>query len=337
MRADGRPDFVGDVTTKEFTYRAAIALGLAALLFLVWQLGSILMLTFGGVVIAVVIRLAADPLAHLLKLKERWASVIVLVVIFGLLTVAFYFFGNKVVSQFGELRERLPQGLSQVAAWFQSADGEAFGLDKFLSPSRLVDAATSTYSFLVDIILVVLVAVYLSFDPSLYRRGILVLVPPNRRDAANDALHSAGEALRGWLRGQLVSMATVGVLTGVGLWLAGVPLALSLGLIAGFLEFIPILGPFLAAIPGILLALTVSPATALHAALVYFAVQQLETNVITPLAQRWAVSLPPALGLVGLVILGSLFGLAGLLFAAPLTVVLMTLVQRFYMSKQPLG
>lgn len=325
-----------EVSRKEFTRRAAIVFAFAVLLFLAWQLGSILMLTFGGVVIAVVIRLAADPLAHLFKVRERWASVIVLMVIIALLAVAFYFFGNKVVSQFGELKQRLPEGLSQVTGRFGGAADGQFRPGDFFSPSRLITAATSTYSFVVDFILVVLVAVYLSFDPSLYRRGMLCLVPPRHRDRASEALRLAGDALRGWLRGQLVSMATVGVLTGLGLWLAGVPLALSLGLIAGFLEFIPIIGPFLAAIPGILLALTVGPTTALYAALVYIVVQQLETNLITPLAQRWAVSLPPALGLVGLVILGSLFGIAGLLFAAPLTVVLMVLVQRFYMSKQPL-
>ncbi|MCW8194047.1 AI-2E family transporter [Proteobacteria bacterium 005FR1] len=325
-----------DVSRNEFTHRAFIVAAIAAALFILWHLGSILMLTFGGVVIAVVIRLAADPLAHLLNVRERWASVIVLLVIFSLLAVATYFFGNKVVSQFGELKQRLPQAFGQIMGYFGAGGEEPFEPEKVLSASRLITAASSTYTFAVDFILVLLVAVYLSFNPSLYRRGFLNLVPPKYRDQSCIAMSTAGEGLRGWLQGQLVSMATVGVLTGLGLWLVGVPLALSLGLIAGLLEFIPIIGPFLAAIPGILLALTVNPTAAVYAAVVYFAVQQLETNLITPLAQRWAVSLPPALGLVGLVIFGSLFGLPGLLFAAPLTVVLMVLVQRFYMSKQPL-
>jgi predicted PurR-regulated permease PerM len=141
------------------------------------------------------------------------------------------------------------------------------------------------------------------------------------------ALGSSARALRNWLGGQLVAMVVVGVVTGVGLALLDVPLALSLATIAALLEFIPFLGPIIAAIPAILIAFTVDPMTALYVLLLYVGVQQLEGYVLTPLVQRWAVELPPALGVLSVVVLGVLFGVPGALFAVPLTIVAIVLVR----------
>jgi predicted PurR-regulated permease PerM len=112
-----------------------------------------------------------------------------------------------------------------------------------------------------------------------------------------------------------------------------VPLAIPLGILSGILEFVPVVGPLVAAIPGILIAFTQSPETALYAALVYFGVQFVEGNFVMPIAQRWAVSLPPALSLIGIVGFGLLFGLMGVLFAMPLLVVVVTMIDKLYVSR----
>jgi predicted PurR-regulated permease PerM len=103
-----------------------------------------------------------------------------------------------------------------------------------------------------------------------------------------------------------------------------------LGLLAGVLEFIPFLGPLLAAIPGVLLALAVSPDLALWVLLVYFVVQQLEGYVLTPLIQQFEVRLPGVILLFAVFGFGILFGTLGVILAAPLTVVLYVLVKRLY-------
>lgn len=322
------------MSKADFAWRVVIVLALTSLLFLAWQLSGILMLTFGAVVIAVVMRMAADPLARVFNMEERWAALLVLFLILLVLGVVGYFFGREIVDQFDRLRQRLPEGLDRVSGLLRSGGAEDAGKEVgAFSYRNVISAASTTYSFVVDLILVVLVAAYLAFNPSLYRRGFLALMPAAWRPRVDLALATAGKALRGWLLGQLISMSVVGVLTGLGLWLVGVPLALILGLIAGLLEFVPVIGPFLSAVPGILLALADSPNKALYAALVYFAVQQLEGNLVMPLAQRWAVHLPPALGLFSLVAFGGLFGLPGLLFAAPLTIVLMALIRRLYLER----
>jgi predicted PurR-regulated permease PerM len=173
--------------------------------------------------------------------------------------------------------------------------------------------------------------IYLAASPRLYVKGFVRLFPVRQQEKLHDALIGSGEALRKWLVGQSVSMVSVGVLTSLGLWAVGAPLPLAVGIMAGLLEFIPVIGPVLAFIPGVLVALTEGPQVALSAALVLLVVQQLEGSVIMPFAQRWAVELPPAYGLMAVVAFGLMFGFLGIMFGSPLAVVLMYLVQRLYL------
>jgi predicted PurR-regulated permease PerM len=166
----------------------------------------------------------------------------------------------------------------------------------------------------------------------MYRNGFLLLLPEGARDRVGKALDASGRALRMWLRGQVLSMAAVGVLTALGLWAVGVPMAIPLGILAGILDFVPFIGPLAAAIPGILVAFSQGPQVALYAALVYLAVQFVEGNVIMPMAQQWAVNLPPVLGLLAIVAFGVVFGFLGVLFAVPLAVVVHVLVQRLWVQ-----
>lgn len=128
-------------------------------------------------------------------------------------------------------------------------------------------------------------------------------------------------------------MLAVGVLTGLGLWALGVPAALGLAIIATLLDFVPLVGPIAAAVPAILLALTVDPRTGLLTTLLYLVVQQIEGNLLQPLVQQRAVELPPALLLFALIGAGLLFGVLGVLLAAPLTVVIFVLVKRLYVRE----
>jgi predicted PurR-regulated permease PerM len=331
------------ISRSEFAYRALIVFAIGAAFFLAWKLGSVLLLVFGGMVLAVIVRMAADPLAKVLPLSERWAAVLVMVLVAAALIAVFAFFGSELAGQFQELRQRLPEALQQVRDWLRQVgladtlpmSGKGKGPE--VSLSRFASAAFTTVGFITDLILVLLIAAYLALSPSWYTGGAVAITPAGKQAQAREAFGLAGHALRDWLKGQLVSMLSVGVLVALALWLVGVPMPFMLGLIAGLLEFVPILGPWLAAVPGVLLAFTVSPTTALYAALVYLAVQQIEGGLIMPLAQRWAVRLPPALGLVAIVALGILFGLPGILFATPLTVVLMVLVKRFYLHRPDPG
>lgn len=200
-------------------------------------------------------------------------------------------------------------------------------------PWRKVAAAAGvTLGALGDFILMLLLAVFLAAEPRLYRDGALRLLPVGHRRKVGEALDQCALALGGWLKGQGISMIFVGTTTALGLWLLGVPLALLLGLVAGLLDFIPFLGPMVSGALAVLLAFTEGPQTALHVAILALAIQQLEGNVMMPLVQRWAVQLPPALGVVGVVLVAGVFGLPGVLFATPLVVVAMVLVKKLYVE-----
>nr|WP_018148313.1 AI-2E family transporter [Henriciella marina] len=127
-------------------------------------------------------------------------------------------------------------------------------------------------------------------------------------------------------------MTVVGLLTWLGLTLIGVPAATALGIFAFVAQFVPIVGPIIAAVPGILAASSVSPETALWAAGVYLLVQQLESNVITPYVQQRVVSLPMVLTMFSVVTFSALLGFVGMLFATPLAVVVFVMVKMLYVE-----
>lgn len=127
-------------------------------------------------------------------------------------------------------------------------------------------------------------------------------------------------------------MLVVAVMSGFGLWMLGIPLALALAIIAGITNVIPYIGPFLGGTPAVLFALTQGPREALYVLILFIVIQQLEGNVIMPLIQRRAAGLPPVMTIFGVIAFGVLFGLPGVVVAAPLLVVAMVLVQRLYIE-----
>jgi len=128
------------------------------------------------------------------------------------------------------------------------------------------------------------------------------------------------------------TMLTVGLITWLGLLLLGVPLALGLAFLAFLLEFIPVLGPIAAAVPAILVGLSVSPMLGLWVTLLYIGIQQVESYLLLPLVQRWALHFPPALSLIGILVFGVLFGWVGVLLAAPLMVATTVWVRKLYLE-----
>ena len=125
----------------------------------------------------------------------------------------------------------------------------------------------------------------------------------------------------------------VGVATGLGLYLIGVPAAWAIGLVAGLAEFVPYLGILVAGIPAIILGFGQGTDTGLWTVGVLIAVQQLQGNLGMPLLQNKMVDLPPAVTIFGIIAAGILFGVAGVLLATPLTIVVLVLVRRLYLHE----
>jgi predicted PurR-regulated permease PerM len=186
--------------------------------------------------------------------------------------------------------------------------------------------------FLVAVVLIVVVGIFAAAEPALYKAGFLHLVPPPHRPRARQAVETVVFNLRYWLLGQVFLMIIIGVTSAVGLWLLGIPLALTLGLLAGIMEMIPYIGAWIAAVPAALIALLVSPTHVVMVLGLYLGLHLLEGYILLPLVQRRAVDMPPALTLTMQVLLGQLLGLMGLFVAAPLTVAMVVLLKMLYVE-----
>jgi predicted PurR-regulated permease PerM len=208
-----------------------------------------------------------------------------------------------------------------------------------LTAGTALTAATTTLGVLATILIVAFLGLFFALTPRVYVRGFVALFPAAYRPRVEGVLADTAVSLRAWLGAQFVAMAVVGVVTWVGLLLLGVPLALGLAFLAFLLEFIPVVGPLVSAVPAILVGLSVNPMLGLWVALLYLAIQQFEGYVLLPLLQRWAVHLPPALYLIGIVAFGVLFGWIGVLLAAPLMVATAVWVREIYMESilEPAG
>ena len=198
--------------------------------------------------------------------------------------------------------------------------------------SRLPGVASLPLGLIVNVVVVIVVGLYLALQPGLYSAGIKHLLPFRARRRAGEVLSALDQALGRWLLGRFGLMVINGGLTATALWLLGVPLAFTLGLIAGVLNFIPNVGPFIAAVPAVLIAFVQSPQTALYTMIVYLVVQVVDAYILTPLVDRKSVELPPVVTIAAQVLLGLMFGFVGLLLASPLTAAAMILVKMLYVE-----
>lgn len=315
---------------------AAAILGGALLL---WMVRDLMLLVFGGVVFAVVLASLARLLRRWLPIGPRASIAASVALVIAMMVGLAFWLGNELAAQIKDLSDRLPRAIEALRGWVAESALGAQLIEQLETlqgdgvPWRKVaTAAGVTLGALGDFILMLLLAVFLAAEPALYRNGVLRLLPVQHRGSVGEALDRCAHALRGWLKGQGISMIFVGATTALGLWLLGVPLALLLGLVAALLNFIPFLGPIVSGTLAVLLAFTEGPQTVLYVAILALAIQQVEGNVMMPLVQRWAVQLPPALGVVGVVLVAGVFGVPGILFATPLVVVVMVLVKKLYVE-----
>lgn len=327
------------MSAGRFAGRVLIALGIAAAFFLLWKLADVLILLFGGVLLATALSTGARWLDAHTPLSRRWALVLVALGVAAAVAGIAMLIGGRLAGQLGELYGVVPEALEKLRAWLERYMGEVTLLDAVTNfdvqatAARFTSFAAVTITALGNTLLVLFLGVYLALDPGLYVRGLLALVPREKRPAVAEALAAAGHALHRWLLGQVVAMAIVAAATFAGLWLLDVPYALSLAFVAGVLEFVPFLGPILAAVPAIVVAFSIGPDSAMAVALLYLGIQQVEGNLLMPLIQRWAVALPPALGILAVVVFGLLFGTLGVLFATPLMVVVAVLMRKLYVER----
>lgn len=327
---------------RVFVRRVLFVFATGALIYIGWRLVNVFLLAFGAVIVAVMLRSLADPIHRRTPLNNGLSLVSAGLIIVGALAAAGWLFGSTVSAQVQQLSSSLPQS---VGALQQRIAGLPFGEELLAGlqggsgvASRLggLFARIGGYAFTLvgagtDLLLVVFGGLYLAIDPRKNRDGVLALLPEPPRARVLDAMNASGRALKLWLLGTFASMIIVGVLTYVGALVLGLSSPAALGLFAGLAAFVPIVGPIVSVIPGVLVALLQGPQMVLWTLLMYFLVQQIESNLTYPFIQGRTVDLPPVLTLFAVLGIGGLLGPLGVVFATPLAVTAFVMVKMLYL------
>jgi predicted PurR-regulated permease PerM len=308
----------------------------------VWYASDVLLVIFAGILFAIFLRGLSGMVSRVTHLREGWSLGMVAAAFLALGGLAFWLLAPEVSRQVDQLSRSLPESLGtfqrQLAdtaygQWLVPRFSEA---DEWISRRRALSQATSLLSTTVGafagFLIMIALGLYLAAEPTFYREGAIRLVPPARRERTAQVLLAIGETLHWWLIGKIIGMVIIGILTWLGLRLLGIPLALTLALIAALLTFIPNVGPIIAVVPAALLALVESPMRALYVLLLYFIVQTVESYLVTPLIQRRTIRLPPAFTLSAQLVLGAMLGALGVALATPLAAAVVVVVQKLYID-----
>lgn len=313
-----------------------------ASLYVLWAVHQLVLMLFGAVLIAVAIDRLAGLLQSRTRIKQRGQAILAAIgLLIALAIGAILLVVPPFVVQFRELTQLVPVALDRLDTWFNSISQQPLGqwlqtaFPNFDFRSLLAQAQpaisplfqggfalfASTLGGLFNLLLVAILALMVLFDPLPYRNAFVQLFPSFYRRRVLVILDRCRTSLDAWLIGILLNMSIIGVLSGTGLALIGVKLALAHGVLAGMLTFIPNVGPALSVLPPMLVALLDDPLKPLLVLGLYVIVQQLETNLLTPMVMSKQVSLLPAVTLTAQIFFATFFGFTGLLLALPLTVV----------------
>ena len=323
-----------------FVRRLLIIGGMIGLAVVMVRVVEVLLLAFGAVLVAIVLRAVADPIRRRSGLNGTASLAVAVIALASCAGLLFWLFGTEVERQFASLSVTLPD------AWaaFQVNLSRSFVGARILAELRALDGrtgwllswaprlASGLASAAASMVIVLFAGLFLAAQPEAYLAGVQRLVPRNARARTREVLLASGTALRQWLLSQAGSMAMVGVSAGVALWIAGVRSPLALGLLAGLGQSVPVVGPFAVAAPGVMLALADSPEKCVWSVLIYIAVGQVESNLFSPFMLRQMAQLPMAVTLFGVLMFGVLLGPLGVLFATPLAVVIFVLVKMLYVE-----
>ncbi len=321
------------MTTAEFSKRAIISIALVLVPLLVWRLSNVVLITIGAVLVATLLTLGAAPFRRI-RLPRSLALMISGLIAIAILGGAGYLFGTGVGSELEEILRRANEAQQTITTALRQSSLGSLLLTHLGENVPVGDLVSGIFhistNFLIALVVTAFAGIYLAAQQTLYRDGLGKLFPPEWRVNANETIDHVAQGLRLWMLGQLIEMLIIGVLSGVAVWIIGLPSPLALGVIAGVAEFVPYLGPIVAAVPAILVAVTLNATAMVWTVIAYVVIHQVEGQLIMPMIQQRMVFIPPALMLLSIVSISSLLGLAGTIFAAPMTVIIFVLVNKLY-------
>lgn len=333
---------------RGFAGKIALVIFLLALAIGFWYLRSVLMLIFFSAILAVAL---SGPVDHLKK--RGWSHglgvLVTLLIVVGVLVLMGLIILPSFINQIESLIQDLPDAVEDTQNEYNRLTENISFLPKIegerIDDQQIMDALDTVVGsvgrnvlpflsgiggILGNLLIIVVLTIYLLSEPSIYVEGILTLAPRDYRPRAYEVLRELARAIRLSIASQVIAMFIVGFLAYIGLLIIGVENALALAVISGVLNFIPTFGALIALVIAIVFTVATNGDSLPWVILWYLALQQLESNLITPRIVRNTLSLPGAMIISTQIISGALFGFLGIMLAVPLVAVLMVLVRELY-------
>jgi predicted PurR-regulated permease PerM len=318
------------------------AIAVIAIALLLWVTVDVVLVLFASVLLAIFLRGCADWLASVSGVSPRAALAIVGCVLLVAIASTAALLAPEISAQLDVMSDRIPQAWNDVVVRITHYSWGRRLLSTPPAPSDSVALVSNAGLFvattlvtLAHFVVFLLVGIYLAIDPDPFVAALLWLTPAARREDTRRLLARIGRLLRAWLMSRTIAMTVVAVFTTLGLWALGLQPALTLGLAAGLMTFVPYVGAFVSGAPALLLAFVQSAALAGWVVLLYTLVHVIEGYFVTPLVEQEAIRLPPAASIAAQVILGSALGVLGLMLASPLAAIAIVVAQSLAAGKEP--
>jgi predicted PurR-regulated permease PerM len=335
----------------------------AALLLFAWVFAATLFLIFAGILLGVFLNAVTEIFGLVTRLGHTLRLAIVCIVLAAMLCGVLVLGGSTIAQQATALSDTIKSQIGNVKGFLEQhgvdtsfldiggvtpASGEPAAATAPRSPSssslpsagaiasgggaivsqtlKLVLGAVGAVG---NFFIVLFLGLCFAAQPSVYRLGLLHMMPSRHQAKATEIVDDIGAMLQRWLLAQIITMAAVFAITWIGLLLIGVPGAFILGVQAGLLAFIPTVGALLGGLIIVLASLASGWVAAASAFALFLGVHALESYILTPLIQRQAINIPPATLFGMQILLGTVFGLWGLALALPLMAIVKVAIDHF--------
>ncbi|MBU1083182.1 AI-2E family transporter [Patescibacteria group bacterium] len=298
------------------------------------------------VFVSIIVSAALSPLVDKLgkfKIPRALSIAIIYLLSLGIMGVVVYFVLPPMISQIKQLANNLPNyflvfsnfinNLNDIGSgsWISTSQANLQSVSTFLGSfvNNIFNTTLGVINGATALIAIFILTLYFLLDQNGIKKFFVSLIPIKQKGKIVSLANKVGLKLGGWLRGQIILAITVGLIVYVGLLILKMPYALTLGILAGALEIIPVIGPIIAAIPAILIAFTIAPTTALIITIFYIFVQELENKLLVPKVMQYAVGLNPVTIIIIVLIGAKLMGILGILLSVPVAAVIYVVLEEW--------
>lgn len=329
------PNEMRDPVMRAEMRRASVWFALAAAAALIVLLIQPLLLIFAGLVVASMLDGGARLIRRAVPIPRGLALTIVLIGVIAFIGGVIYLTGVEIVAQAEQLRITLETQAMRISGWLsdlglmpQASDLSGLAKEALGSVGRLTSFIGGAIGAIGSFFLILVIGLFVAMEPRIYERGLQWMVPMASRDQFAITLARMARTMRVLLAGRLLGMVFEGFVTWILLSIAGVPMALLLGILTGMLAFIPNIGAFISGVLMVAVGFSAGQSEGLWAIAIYFGVQTFDGYVLLPLVAKRTVDMPPALTVSSQILMSTLFGFLGLALADPIVAMIKVALER---------